>query len=184
LLRIYDDGHIRAADLGQLQQIAAGFDSRQRFLTDLTLDPPDATSGRAGKPLLDDDYLILSTIHSAKGLEWKFVHVLNVVDGCIPSDMATGSEDEIEEERRLLHVAMTRTKDELNLVVPQRFYTYKQADFGDRHVYGSVSRFIPRSIRHFFHCRTWVERGSGVRPVGRSSAAPVDIAARLKQRWA
>jgi DNA helicase-2/ATP-dependent DNA helicase PcrA len=72
--------------------------------------------------------------------------------------MATDAEDEIEEERRLLHVAMTRTKDQLNLVVPQRFYTYQQADFDDRHVYGSVSRFIPESIRHFFDCRMWAER--------------------------
>jgi DNA helicase-2/ATP-dependent DNA helicase PcrA len=153
-------------------------------LTELTLDPPDATSGRAKEPLLDEDYVILSTIHSAKGLEWKYVHVLNVVDGCIPSDMATESEDEIEEERRLLHVGMTRTKDQLNLVVPQRYYTYRQADFGDRHVYGSVSRFIPASIRQFFDCRMWAERGSEVRRVARSSTAPVDIRARLKQRWA
>ena len=74
----------------------------QKFLTDLTLDPPDATSGRAGPPNLDEEYTILSTIHSAKGQEWKIVRILNVVDGCIPSDMATGSRQEIEEERRLL----------------------------------------------------------------------------------
>jgi DNA helicase-2/ATP-dependent DNA helicase PcrA len=184
LPRIYDDGHIRAADLAQLEQIANGFKSRQQFLTEITLDPPDSTSGRAGRPLRDEDYLILSTIHSAKGLEWKYVHILNVVDGCIPSDMATDSEDEIEEERRLLHVAMTRSKDQLNLVVPQRVYNHKQAEFGDGHVYRSVSRFIPKSIRHFFDCRMWAERGSEVKPVARSSAMPVDITARLKQRWA
>jgi DNA helicase-2/ATP-dependent DNA helicase PcrA len=183
LLQNYDDGHIRAADLAQLEQIAAGFKSRQQFLTELTLDPPDSTGGRAKKPLRDEDYLILSTIHSAKGLEWKYVHILNVVDGCIPSDMATDSDDEIEEGRRLLHVAMTRTKDQLNLVVPQRFYTYKQADLGDGHVYASVSRFIPKSIRHFFDCRMWAERGSKVTPVARSSTTPVDVTARLKERW-
>jgi DNA helicase-2/ATP-dependent DNA helicase PcrA len=183
LLRIYDDGHLREADLGQLEQIASGFKSRQQFLTELALDPPDATSGRAKKPSVDEDYLILSTIHSAKGLEWKYVHVLNVVDGCIPSDKATGSEDEIEEERRLLHVAMTRAKDQLNLVVPQRYYNHNQADFGDGHVYRSVSRFIPKSIRHFFDCRMWAERGSEVRPVARSSTVPFDITARLKERW-
>jgi DNA helicase-2/ATP-dependent DNA helicase PcrA len=183
MLQNYDDGHDRAADLAQLELIASGFKSRQKFLTELTLDPPDSTSGRAGKPLKDEDYLILSTIHSAKGLEWKYVHILNVVDGCIPSDMATDSEDEIEEERRLLHVAMTRAKDQLNLVVPQRLYNHKQAEFGDGHVYRSVSRFIPKSIRHFFDCRTWTERGSEVKPVARSSATPVDVTARLKQRW-
>ena len=95
--------------------------SAQEFLTDLTLDPPNATSDEAGKPLLDEDYLILSTIHSAKGQEWKAVSILNVVDGCIPSDLATGTAREIEEERRLLYVAMTRAKDELNVIVPQRF---------------------------------------------------------------
>ena len=78
-------------------------------------------------PLLDEDYLILSTIHSAKGQEWKAVHVLNVVDGCIPSDLGTGSTHELEEERRLLYVAMTRAKDELHLIVPQRFYVHNQS---------------------------------------------------------
>jgi superfamily I DNA/RNA helicase len=86
------------------------------------LDPPDATSDKSGVPLRDEDYLILSTIHSAKGQEWKSVFVLNVVDGCIPSDLATGTSVEIEEERRLLYVAMTRAKDDLHLLVPQRFF--------------------------------------------------------------
>jgi DNA helicase-2/ATP-dependent DNA helicase PcrA len=183
LLRIYDDGHIRAADLAQLEQIAAGFKSRQQFLTELALDPPDPTSNRAKKPLLDEDYLILSTIHSSKGLEWKYVHILNVADGGISSDKATDSDYEVEEERRLLHVAMSRAKDQLNLVVPQRFYNQNQADFGDRHVYASVSRFIPKSIRHFFDCRMWAERGSEVRSLARSSTTQVDITARLKERW-
>ena len=101
---------MRQADLAQLAQIASTYASRERFLTELTLDPPDATSAEAGVPLLDEDYLILSTIHSAKGQEWTSVFVLNAVDGCIPSDLATGSTAEIEEERRLLYVAMTRAK--------------------------------------------------------------------------
>src|SRR6185369_1538492 len=105
--RIHEDAAMRAADLAQLQQVAAGYRSRENFLTELTLDPPDASSDEAGPPLLDEDYLILSTIHSAKGQEWHSVYVLNVVDGCIPSDMATGSAAEIDEERRLLYVAMT-----------------------------------------------------------------------------
>src|SRR6202008_296567 len=113
---------MREADLLQLAQIASTYPNRQRFLTELTLDPPSATSDKAGPPLLDEDYLILSTIHSAKGQEWKAVFVLNCVDGCIPSDLATESTAEIEEERRLLYVAMTRAKDHLHLVVPQRFY--------------------------------------------------------------
>jgi len=118
LERIHDDAPARAADLAQLEQIAASYPTRQQFLTDLTLDPPSATSDEAGAPLLDEDYLILSTIHSAKGQEWKSVFVLNAVDGCIPSDLATGSADEIEEERRLLYVALTRAKDQLDVIVP------------------------------------------------------------------
>ena len=111
LERIHEDAIVRLADLIQLEQIASGYPSRERFLTELTLDPPDATSDQAGVPVLDEDYLILSTIHSAKGPEWKSVFVLNVVDGCIPSDLGTGTTAEIEEERRLLYVAMTRAKD-------------------------------------------------------------------------
>ena len=98
-----------------LAQIASTYPNRQRFLTELTLDPPSATSDEAGAPLLDEDYLILSTIHSAKGQEWKSVFVLNCVDGCMPSDLAVGSTPEIEEERRLLYVAMTRAKDHLHI---------------------------------------------------------------------
>ena len=104
----------------------SSYPSRERFLTELTLDPPDATSDEAGAPLLDEDYLILSTIHSAKGQEWKAVFVLNAVDGCIPSDLSTGTRAEIEEERRLLYVAMTRAKDQLHLMVPQRFFVTQQ----------------------------------------------------------
>ncbi len=143
LERTHEDASTRRADLLQLEQIAAGYPSRERFLTELTLDPPDATSDEAGVPLQDEDYLILSTIHSAKGQEWKSVFVLNVVDGCIPSDLGTGTTAEIEEERRLLYVAMTRAKDDLHLVVPQRFFTHGQNAYGDRHVYASRTRFIP-----------------------------------------
>ena len=110
LERIYEDAVLRQADLTQLVQIASTYPTRERFLTELTLDPPDATSGEAGVPLLDEDYLILSTIHSAKGQEWRSVFILNAIDGCIPSDLSTGNTAEIEEERRLLYVAMTRAR--------------------------------------------------------------------------
>ncbi len=146
LARLYDDAFVRRGDLEQLQQIAATYASRERFLTELALDPPAATSDEARAPGNDDDYLILSTIHSAKGQEWQAVHVLNVVDGCIPSDLATGTREAIEEERRLLYVAMTRAKERLHLIVPQRFYVTGQAAYGDRHVYASRSRFLPREL--------------------------------------
>ncbi len=150
LERLYDDATVRAADLEQLVALAGGYGSRESFLTELTLDPPEATSDRAGAPLLDEDYLILSTIHSSKGQEWKSVTLLNVVDGCIPSDMATGSLEDIEEERRLLYVAMTRAKENLQLVVPNRFFIKQQAQLGDRHVYAQRTRFIsPAMLKHF-----------------------------------
>jgi DNA helicase II / ATP-dependent DNA helicase PcrA len=150
LERMHDDAPVRAADVEQLTQLAGGYGSREIFLAEITLDPPEATSDRAGPPLLDEDYLILSTIHSAKGQEWKSVHVLNVVDGCIPSDMATGSLEEIEEERRLLYVAMTRAKEHLHLVVPNKFFIKQQAQMGDRHVYAQRTRFIsPAMLKHF-----------------------------------
>ena len=183
LHRMYDDGHLREADISQLEQIAAGYESRERFLTELTLDPPDATSGRARAATLDEDYTILSTIHSAKGQEWRIVRILNVVDGCIPSDMATGRPEEIEEERRLLYVAMTRAKDELDLIVPHRFYTYQQPSFGDSHVYASVSRFIPSSIRDSFDSQHWGERVVDPAKAARKSGATTDVAASLLRMW-
>jgi DNA helicase-2/ATP-dependent DNA helicase PcrA len=150
LERLHDDAQVRAADVEQLAALAAGHASRESFLAEITLDPPEATSDRAGPPLLDEDYLILSTIHSAKGQEWKSVHVLNVVDGCIPSDMSTGSTEDIEEERRLLYVAMTRAREHLHLIVPNKFFIKQQAQMGDRHVYAQRTRFIsPAMLKHF-----------------------------------
>ena len=157
LERKHDDAQVRAADLVQLLALSAGHGSRESFLAEITLDPPEATSDRAGAPLLDEDYVILSTIHSAKGQEWKSVHVLNVVDGCIPSDMSTGNQDDIEEERRLLYVAMTRARDNLHLVVPNRFFVKQQAQMGDRHMYAARTRFItPAMLKHFEEC-AWLD---------------------------
>jgi DNA helicase-2/ATP-dependent DNA helicase PcrA len=184
LERIFEDAFARRGDLVQLQQIASTYASRERFLTELTLDPPSATSDEAGPPGKDDDYLILSTIHSAKGQEWKAVHVLNVVDGCIPSDMATGTREEIEEERRLLYVAMTRAKDELDLISPQRFFVRQQSAHGDRHVYALRSRFIPDALTGYFDaCAAPVECVDAHTHVAREPAPPIDVAARIRARW-
>ena len=172
LERIHEDAAVRQADLLQLEQIAAGYPSRERFLTELTLDPPDATSDQAGVPLLDEDYLILSTIHSAKGRKWKSVFVLNVVDGCIPSDLGAGTTAEIEEERRLLYVAMTRAKDNLHLVVPQRFFTHGQNAQGDRHVYASRTRFIPKELQRHLRVRNLAVVGRIGSSAHRSKTTP------------
>ena len=153
LERLHDDASVRCADVEQLARLASGYGSRETFLAEITLDPPEATSDRAGPPHLDEDYVILSTIHSSKGQEWKSVHVLNVVDGCIPSDMSTGNADDIEEERRLLYVAMTRAREQLHLVVPNRFFIKQQAQMGDRHVYAARTRFItPLMLKHYEEC--------------------------------
>jgi DNA helicase-2/ATP-dependent DNA helicase PcrA len=183
LERIYEDAALRAADLIQLEQIAAAYASRERFLTELTLDPPNA-SGEAGIPVKDEDYLILSTIHSAKGLEWKAVYVLNAVDGCIPSDLATGTTEEIEEERRLLYVAMTRAKDQLDIIVPQRFYVHQQPGRGDRHVYAGRTRFIPDSILPLFETRTWpLSVSAGPQKLPSKPERQIDIGARMRALW-
>lgn len=181
--RLFEDATVRQADIEQLARIAATYPSQERFLTELTLNPPEATSDEAGVPLRDEDYLILSTIHSAKGREWSAVSVLNVVDGCIPSDMATGSELEIEEERRLLYVAMTRAKDLLELMVPQRFYVTGQAGTGDRHVYASRSRFIPHRMLTYFDCQVW-PLAVLAPPVGSDVRRDrLDLAARMRGMW-
>jgi DNA helicase-2/ATP-dependent DNA helicase PcrA len=182
LERIHEDAEVRRPDLIQLEQIASGYPSRERFLTELTLDPPDATSDQAGVPLLDEDYLILSTIHSAKGQEWKSVFVLNVVDGCIPSDLGTGTTEELEEERRLLYVAMTRAKDDLHLLVPQRFFVHGQAVQGDRHLYASRTRFIPDGLLSLFERTVW-PLSAETRLRFASLGPRIDIAARMRERW-
>ena len=182
LERIHEDAALREADLLQLAQIASTYPSRERFLTELTLDPPDATSDVAGVPLLDDDYLILSTIHSAKGQEWTSVFLLNAVDGCLPSDLATGSTPEIEEERRLLYVAMTRAKDQLHLMVPHRFFTHGQRSTGDRHVYAQRTRFIPNSMLEQFTSWSWPPPA----PVSKAHARTresIDVRTKTRRMW-
>jgi DNA helicase-2/ATP-dependent DNA helicase PcrA len=184
LERIHEDAVLRGADLLQLEQIASGYPSRERFLTELTLDPPEATSDQAGVPFLDEDYLNLSTVHSAKGQEWKSVFVLNVVDGCMPSDLGTGQSHEIEEERRLLYVAMTRAKDELHLMLPQRFFTHGQNRLGDRHVYAGRSRFIPDDLLGLFQSTAWPIAGADADIKLSSSQAPrIDVAAKMRGMW-
>jgi DNA helicase-2/ATP-dependent DNA helicase PcrA len=179
----HEDAAVRLLDLLQLEQIASGYPSRERFLTELTLDPPEATSDQSGVPLKDEDYLILSTIHSAKGQEWRSVHVLNVVDGCIPSDLGTGSAHELEEERRLLYVAMTRARDELHLVIPQRFFVTQQQKHGDRHLYAQRSRFISRPMLPLYDDILWPP----LKPLAMQTTAPkanVDLRAQMRSMWA
>ena len=180
----YEDARARRGDIEQLLTIGATAGSAESFLTDLTLDPPNATSDESGPPLRDDDFLILSTIHSAKGQEWKNVFVLNAVDGCIPSDLGVGTQADIEEERRLLYVAMTRAKDDLHVITPQRFYVQQQTKFGDGAVFAIRSRFIPSAILPHFNEIAWAPHQShreGTQE--RAPITPIDLAARARSRW-
>src|SRR5206468_2356343 len=153
----------RRADLDRLADAAAASPSLGRFLVELALDPPASTGDLAGPPLLDDDVLTISTIHSAKGLEWDVVHVLHLADGNIPSDMATGDAAEIEEERRLLYVAVTRARDALYGYVPLRYHHHRRGR-DDAHGYAQRSRFLtPAVLEHVDH--------QGAAPVAEPDAA-------------
>jgi DNA helicase-2/ATP-dependent DNA helicase PcrA len=158
----YDNASPRKRDLEQLEQMAARFPDRQAMLTQVTLDPPESTEDYAGPPLLDEDYLILSTIHSAKGLEWDSVYVIHAADGNIPSDMATKSEAEIEEELRLFYVALTRAQRFLCVCHPQRYYHSNRGGFSDRHSYAQLTRFIPADIKPCFACGLASDSQEGV----------------------
>ena len=139
----YENPVPRKNDIEHLGELAVRHSSRRQFLAELVLEPPMSTGDFAGPPILDDDWLVLSTIHSAKGLEWDAVYLIAAADGCLPSDLATGDDDEIEEELRLAYVAMTRARDFLYILWPLRFYT---RNFGDSHVYTQLCRFFTSGV--------------------------------------
>jgi DNA helicase II / ATP-dependent DNA helicase PcrA len=181
LERLYDAAQVRAGDLLQLERISTSFETREKFLTEMALDPPQATSDFAGVPYLDEDYLVLSTVHSAKGQEWDAVHLLNVADGNFPSEFATGRADLVEEERRLLYVAMTRAKSELHLIAPLKYYVMQQSRMGDRHVYGAKSRFLTDAVMACLEPLAWGDAyGAEAVLAGKPT---VDVAARLRRMW-
>jgi DNA helicase-2/ATP-dependent DNA helicase PcrA len=184
LRRRYDQPEPRLRDLEQLEQLATGFESRARFVTDLTLDPPVSTSDLAGPPHLDEDYVVLSTIHSAKGGEWDVVHVIHAADGMIPSDMATGDPEQLEEERRLLYVALTRARDELHVCFPLRYHRSNRG-YEDRHWYAQLTRFLPEEVRSRFRLETTYADGEGGERPGTptTSATASDVDALLAGLW-
>jgi DNA helicase-2/ATP-dependent DNA helicase PcrA len=183
--RIYEHFHTRLADLDQLEHLSGQYPSRERFITELTLDPPNATSDLAGQPLLDEDYLVLTTIHSAKGMEWDTVYLLNVVDGSFPSEFSTGKAELIEEERRLLYVGLTRARDDLLLLAPLKFQLTNQPRQGDAHVYGARSRFLTDKVLKHLESATF--HGSGLAgaevALQDSAQSTLDVGAKLKEMW-
>jgi DNA helicase-2/ATP-dependent DNA helicase PcrA len=183
LERLYEHVHTRIGDIDQLELLSGQYPSRERFLTELSLDPPNATSDLAGQPLLDEDYLVLSTIHSAKGMEWDTVYLLNVVDGSFPSEFATGKAELIEEERRLLYVAMTRARNDLVLVAPLKFYLTNQPKNAAAHVYGGRSRFMTEKVLKCFEALAFEGSSLTAGNLAEGGAAAVDVQARLKEMW-
>jgi DNA helicase-2/ATP-dependent DNA helicase PcrA len=180
--RIYDSGWTRMGDIEQLEQLAVHSPTRERFLTELTLDPPVATSDQSSSASKDEDYVILSTIHSAKGQEWDIVYVLNVSDGNFPSEFSTGNPGMIEEERRLLYVAMTRARNELHLCAPLKYQVTQQPKNGDAHVYGAKSRFMTDRVMDTCE-KISIRTSAGVENLKAGEAATVDVVAQLKEMW-
>lgn len=182
LERLYDAAQVRLGDIEQLERLSGQFASREKFITELTLDPPQATGDLAGEPLKDEDYLILSTVHSAKGQEWDSVYVLNVADGNFPNEHATGKPELIEEERRLLYVAMTRAKHELHLIAPLKYYVTQQSRTGDAHVYGARSRFLTDALLSKFDQRGWPSQPATA-PTPAPHRVRIDVASKLRDLW-
>jgi DNA helicase-2/ATP-dependent DNA helicase PcrA len=182
LERIYDAAWTRMGDLEQLDQLSTQHATRERFLTELTLDPPVVSSDQSGAASKDEDYVILSTIHSAKGQEWDFVYLLNVADGNFPSEFSTGKPEMIEEERRLLYVAMTRARNELHICAPLKYRVTQQAKDGDAHVYGAKSRFMTDKVMETLESTTYRSLRA-VDSLRASENATVDVAQKLKDMW-
>jgi DNA helicase-2/ATP-dependent DNA helicase PcrA len=144
----YDNPEVRLRDLDQLELLAQQANSRTSFLADLTLDPPTSTGDFAGPPHLDEEYVVLSTIHSAKGCEWDVIYIIHAADGVLPSDMVK-EEEELEEERRLLYVAMTRARDVLYVTFPLKYY-HRTYPVGDSYSTAQLTRFLPPSLFRLF----------------------------------
>jgi DNA helicase-2/ATP-dependent DNA helicase PcrA len=178
----YDNGEIRRKDIENLERIAAGYATRRDFLSDLILDPPASTGDLAGPPGKDEDWLVLSTIHSAKGCEWDVVFILHAADGCLPTDMSCGSPEEIDEERRLLYVAMTRARDFLHVCFPQR-YTQRGGPPRDWHTYAPLSRFLTPEVRAVMNPVTPPPAPGETPPDTPPPGPPPDIKGRLRKRW-
>jgi len=183
LERQFEETHTRLGDLDQLEQLSGQFPSRERFITELALDPPNAAGDLAGTPVHDEDYLVLSTVHSAKGMEWDTVFVLNVVDGSFPSEFATGRAELIDEERRLLYVAMTRARNELALCSPLKFPLTQQPRTGDAHVYGARSRFISDRVLKCCEQTAFHGAQSGDTGLNEARGDSIDINAKLREMW-
>ena len=183
LLENYENDFTRTGDLEQLVQIAQQYPSRENFVSELTLDPPVASGELNSDAHKDDDFLILSTVHSAKGQEWKNVFILNVADGSFPNEYATGNEKSIEEERRLLNVAITRAKNDLHLIQPLKYWVPQQPKFGDKHVYGAKSRFLTDEMCQLVESTHWPSITQKVAEVTTNYSVIADVHSKIRDMW-
>lgn len=181
LERRFDHTFPREGDLEQLMQLSNEYASRSAFLTELTLDPPGASGDLATAPHIDEDYLVLSTVHSAKGQEWDTVYVQHFSDGTFPNEFAAGNPARLEEERRLAYVALTRAKNQLVLVNPLKYFVPEQMKYGDRHVYGTKSRFLTDPVLATFDQSSWSSRAGTA--VCRDRSVRVDLRNRARAMW-
>jgi DNA helicase II / ATP-dependent DNA helicase PcrA len=176
----YDRVEPRLADLDQLQTIAAGYPDRATFLSALALEPPQATQDLATGSHEENDCLILSTAHSAKGKEWDAVFVIWAVDGWFPSARCLNSEEETEEERRLMYVALTRARNHLSVSYPLNAYSSRR---GSDYSLDQLCRFIDRGVRDNMER---VAVGGGAPTEAAMPAAPgplLDLRALLRGRF-
>lgn len=179
----YEDDYVRCSDIEQLANIAQNYSSRESFISELTLDPPNSSSDMADKPGKDDDFLILSTVHSAKGQEWNNVFVLNVANGNFPNEYAAGDNKAIEEERRLFNVAITRAKNNLHLIQPLKYWIPEQAKFGDKHVYGSKSQFLTANVSETLTTTHWPLNARNVAEPAAQYNFVSDVHSKIRSMW-
>jgi len=183
LEEVYDNSYARNGDIEQLVTLAQQYPTRELFVSELTLDPPIASGALSNEAHKDDDFLILSTIHSAKGQEWKNVFILNVADGNFPNEYATESPKAIEEERRLLNVAITRAKQDLHLIQPLKYWVPEQPKFGTKHVYGAKSRFITPTVSELLNKTYFPEKSQQVAEPPADYARLSDIQNKIRRLW-
>jgi DNA helicase-2/ATP-dependent DNA helicase PcrA len=180
----YDDAEPRLADLAQLEAIAAAHATRGAFLAALALEPPASTQDLApgAPPGADDDVLVLSTVHSAKGKEWDAVFVIGAADGAFPSARAAWRADDLEEERRLLYVALTRARDELYVTWPVNSYASR---WGADYAMGQLSRFFTPDVQALVERVTPAADGptDDAPPTAPDPAGALDLRALLRGRF-
>jgi DNA helicase-2/ATP-dependent DNA helicase PcrA len=179
--QIYEDFEPRANDIYKLSHLAQRYNSREQFLSELLLEPPISTGDFAGPPTKDEDWLVLSTIHSAKGLEWDAVYLIHAADGCLPADLATEDDETIEEELRLTYVAMTRARDFLYVLWPLRYYS-RASRSSDGHCFAQCSRFFTPEVVATMKQVSFSERKVLQLPT-HNPKSPRNISNRIQEFW-